>query len=140
MYNYALQIHEEPNGVWLSCPDLPEMHASGESVEEALSTAADALETTLSLYVDQHRAIPPAVFHDAKHHVLYLPALTVAKIVLWNAMCEEGVSRSELARRLGCPRQLANRLVDFLHASKIEQVERALRELGRRLNVTVQAA
>lgn len=52
-------------------------------------------------------------------------------------MLDEGVSRTELARRMGCTRQVVDRLVDFIHASKIEQVERALCLLGRRLSVVL---
>ena len=55
-------------------------------------------------------------------------------------MMDEGVNRAELARRMGISRQVAERLVDFLHASKIEQVERALGLLGRRISLVLEAA
>ena len=103
-------------------------------------TATDAMETALSIYVDQRRPIPPARTQGPAHEVLRLPMLTVAKIALWNARFEEEVSKSELARRLGVNRPQVDRMVDFLHASKIEQIERALAVLGRRLTISVLAA
>jgi antitoxin HicB len=140
MYQYPLELHEESTGVWLSCPDIPEMNASGDNLDEALSEALDGMESALSLYVDQRRKIPQASAPRAGDKVLRLPALTVAKIMLWNALLDEGVTRAELAKRLACSRQVVDRLVDFLHTSKIEQVERALAVLGLHLSVSVQAA
>jgi antitoxin HicB len=140
MYQYPLELHTEPTGVWLSCPDVPEMNASGDTLGEAFAEALNGLESALSLYVEQRRKIPAASPAQDPALVLRLPALTVAKIMLWNAMCDEGVSRAELARRLGVSRQMVDRLVDFLHASKIEQVERALGMLGRRLSLVLEAA
>lgn len=140
MYQYPLELHPEPTGVWLSCPDIPEMNAAGDTLVDAFGEALNGLESALSLYVEQRRRIPAASVPVDPTLVLHLPALTVAKIMLWNAMCDEGVSRAELARRMGCTRQVVDRLVDFIHASKIEQVERALGLLGRRLSLSLEAA
>ncbi|WP_434598616.1 type II toxin-antitoxin system HicB family antitoxin (plasmid) [Pseudomonas sp. R4-76] len=140
MYQYPLEVHREPTGVWLSCPDIPEMNAAGDTLADAFAEALNGMESALSLYVEQRRKIPAASAPSDPALVLHLPALTVAKIMLWNAMLEEDVSRAELARRLGCSRQAVDRLVDFIHASKIEQVERALGLLGRRLSLVLEAA
>lgn len=140
MYQYPLELHEEPTGVWLSCPDIPEMNASGDTLAEAFAEALDGMESALSLYVEQRRKIPAASVPAARSQVLRLPALTVAKIMLWNAMIDGGVTRADLAQRLGCSRQVVDRLVDFLHGSRIEQVERALSVLGLHLALTVEAA
>lgn len=140
MYQYPLELHPEPTGVWLSCPDIPEMNASGDNLPEAMAEALNGLESALSLYVEQRRKIPAPSPAGDPALVLRIPALTVAKIMLWNSMLDEDVSRAELARRLGCTRQVVDRLVDFLHSSKIEHVERALGLLGRRLSLTLEAA
>ncbi|WP_277759582.1 hypothetical protein [Pseudomonas sp. A34-9] len=50
------------------------------------------------------------------------------------------MSKAELARRLDVQRPQVDRLVDFLHHSKIANVERALQQLGRRLSVSMEAA
>ncbi|AIS15537.1 hypothetical protein C4K19_0377 [Pseudomonas chlororaphis subsp. aurantiaca] len=141
MFEYALEVHDEPGSVWLSCAEIPEMHAAGDTLGEALDGALDSIETALSIYVDERRAIPagePGA--KAGHIVLRLPALTAAKIALWNTLLESGMSKAELARRLDVQRPQVDRLVDFLHHSKIENVERALQELGRRISITVEAA
>ena len=141
MFEYALEVHEEPDSVWLSCAEIPEMHAVGDTLEQALDTAIDAIETALSIYVDDRRLIPTGQAREqASDVVLRLPALTAAKVALWNTLLESGLSKAELARRLGVQRPQVDRLVDFLHHSKIENVERALQQLGRRISLSVQAA
>ncbi|KPB61602.1 MULTISPECIES: type II toxin-antitoxin system HicB family antitoxin [Pseudomonas syringae group genomosp. 2] len=140
MYQYPLTQHQEQTGVWLSCPNIPEMNASGHTLTEALDESLNGMESALSLYVDQRRKIPEASLPAGDELVMHLPALTVAKIMLWNSMLDNGVTRAELARRLGCTRQVVDRLVDFLHTSKIEQVERALGLLGRRITLSLEAA
>ena len=60
MYQYPLELHHEATGVWLSCPDIPEMNASGDTLAEAFAEALDGFESALSLYVEQRRAIPRA--------------------------------------------------------------------------------
>jgi antitoxin HicB len=139
-YEYPLEPHHESTGVWLSSPDLPEMNASGDTLDEAFAEALNGMESAFSLYVEQRRRIPVASMPRDDSKVLSLPALTVAKVLLWNAMLDAKMSRLELANRLGCSRQMVDRLVDFLHTSKIEQVERALAELGQRIVLRVQAA
>lgn len=141
MFEYALEVHEEPGSVWLSCAEIPEMHAAGDDLMEALDCALDSMETALSIYVDERRAIPPGKpGGKTGKFVLRLPALTVAKVALWNTLLESGMSKAELARRLDVQRPQVDRLVDFLHHSKIENVERALEQLGYRLTVSVEAA
>jgi antitoxin HicB len=141
MFEYALEVHKEPGSVWLSCVEIPEMHAAGETLDEALDSALDSIETALSIYVDDRRAIPTGGGEIAAGHaVLRLPALTASKVALWNTLLESGVSKAELARRLDVNRPQIDRLVDFLHHSKIENVERALQLLGRRISLSVEAA
>jgi predicted RNase H-like HicB family nuclease len=45
---------------WHGCRDLPELNSYGNDRESAISEALDAIETTLSIYVDQRRVVPVA--------------------------------------------------------------------------------
>lgn len=139
MNAYPVEIHTE-DGIWVTCRDIPELHSAGDDEEEALLEAVDGLETAISIYVDQRRPIPAPSEARPGERLVRLPALTVAKVALWNAMMEQGVGKAELARRLGVHMPQVDRLVDILHNSKIDQVEHALYLLGKRLQVTVEAA
>ncbi|MGS0943699.1 type II toxin-antitoxin system HicB family antitoxin (plasmid) [Pseudomonas luteola] len=140
MNEYPVDVHVEDGCVWVSSPDIPELHSAGDDEAEALLEAVDGLESALSIYVSQRRAIPAASKPKKGQKTVRLPALTVAKIALWNAMVEQGVGKAELARKLGVNLPQVDRLVDFLHNSKIESVEHALELLGRRIRVIVEAA
>jgi len=138
MYDYAIRFEQDDSapGVAVFCRDLPELNSYGDDREHAIREALDAIETTLSLYVDQRRAIPAATPPEGGEHVLHLPAVTVAKIVLWNEMMRRGMRKADLCRLLGIAQTQGDRLVDFLHTSKMEQLESALGALGIRLSVT----
>jgi len=140
MYHYAIRFeHTENAGVAVFCRDLPELTSYGETLEHAVNEAQDAIETTLSIYVDQRRAIPCASPAEAGERVIYLPAATIAKVELWNAMCEQGMRKADLCRLLNISPPQADRLVDFLHPSKISTLESALAKLGKRLMVYAEA-
>ncbi|MCD5996489.1 type II toxin-antitoxin system HicB family antitoxin [Pseudomonas sp. CDFA 602] len=141
MYNYAIRFEQDSDsGLAVFCRDLPQLNSYGDDVEHAMREAVDAIETTLSIYVDERRAIPEATPPLDGERVVYLPAVTVAKIVLWNTMMERDMRKADLRRLLGVHQVQGDRLVDFLHTSKMEQIEAALSALGKRLAVSVEAA
>lgn len=142
MYDYAIRFEQDESapGVAVFCRDLPELNSYGDDREHAIRQAVDAIETTLSIYVDQRRAIPEASAPHIDEHVVHLPTVTVAKIALWNEMVRRDMRKADLCRLLGVNPVQVDRLVDFLHTSKMDQVEAALAALGLRLLVKVQAA
>ena len=140
MYDYPVIIHEDENpGVAVTAPDLPEFNSAGDDIADALRESVDGIETALSIYVDQRRVIPLASKPEPGQQVVQLPAVTVAKIVLWNQMRERGMRKADLCRHLGLAQTQGDRLVDFLHTSKMEAIEKALNALGRRLVVTAES-
>jgi len=141
MYDYAIRFETDTApGLAVYCRDLPQLNSYGDDVAHALREAVDAIETTLSIYVDERRAIPEATPPLDGEHVIRLPAVTVAKIVLWNTMMERDMRKADLRKLLGVHQVQGDRLVDFLHTSKMEQIEAALAALGKRLALSVEAA
>jgi len=140
MYHYALRFEQTEAGIAVFCRDLPELTSYGKDIEHALREALDAIEATLSIYVDQRRAIPHASAARAGERVIYLPAASVAKIELWNAMQAQGMRKASLCRLLEISPLQGHRLVDFLHPSKISTLEQALGKLGRRLMIYAETA
>jgi antitoxin HicB len=140
MFSYAVKVHAEAGSFWSSCRDIPEAHSAGDTVEELLANAVEGLELALTIYVDQTRPIPLPSAPVEGERVVHLPTLLAAKVSLWNAMREAGMRKADLARLLKSSQTKVDRLVDFEHSSKIEQVEVALAALGKRLAVSVEAA
>ncbi|MGH8478033.1 MAG: helix-turn-helix domain-containing protein [Gammaproteobacteria bacterium] len=70
-------------------------------------------------------------------HSVHVPVSTAMKAALYIAMREQGVSKSELARRLGLDEKEARRMLNPRYATKVAAHERALHALGKRVEVVV---
>ena len=136
--DYPLLIEPDDNETLLvSCPDLPEVTTFGEDEEDALQRASDAIEEALAARMARHEHIPSASPLRGRK-AAGLPPLTVAKVGLYLAMREAGIGKAELGRRLGWHGPQIDRLLDLRHRSKIEQIDQALRAVGKVLVVSVQ--
>lgn len=127
-------------GFTVTFRDVPEAITEGDSREEALLRAEDALESALAMYIAAREPLPAPAVPQADEALVPLSALGMAKTALYQAMREQGVGNAELARRLRWHLAQVSRVLDLRHASKMEQVEAALAALGLRLIVDVAAA
>ena len=84
--------------------------------------------------------IPPPSPTGSGQVAVAVPPLVAAKLALYSAMREQGVTKTALAKRLGLSESVVRRLLNPDHRSHINQVEKALRAVGRRLAVEDQAA
>ncbi|KAB1444943.1 type II toxin-antitoxin system HicB family antitoxin [Bordetella bronchiseptica] len=136
MLTYCYTLTPDTNGTNLvEFPDLPEAAAVSETPDDVQANAAAGLEAALQMYVDARRPIPlPSAVADGS---VTLGALATAKALLSNEMVAQGVRKADMARRLGVHMPQVDRLLDVSHASKIEAVEAAFQQLGRRLDVSV---
>jgi antitoxin HicB len=114
--------------------------ATGEEAAEALTQAVDALESAVSMYIEDRRDIPKPSPVKPRGKAVILPALTEAKLALDSTMRANRVGKAELARRLNCHLPQVDRLLDLLHASRLDQLEAAFRVLGKRLDVEIREA
>lgn len=59
-FAYAVQLKRDrrDGGYVVTCRDLPEVVTQGETVEDALSEAADAIDEAIAARVDDSRDIP----------------------------------------------------------------------------------
>ena len=137
MFNYPVTLTPDGDTVLVTFADVPEAITFGTSVEDALAQAADALETGLSFYVDARKALPPASAPQPGQATVRPSALECAKLGVYQAMVDQGMRKSELARRLGWHMPQVDRLFDLRHASKIDQIEAAAHVLGKHLEITV---
>ena len=136
---YAVTLTPDDNGTLLvTVPDLPEALTFGEDRDDALARAIDAIETALmgAMGAREEIAEPSTSGPD----YVTLPALTAAKIALYQAMRSEGVGKAALAKRLGVALPQIDRLLDLRHSSRLDAIERALAALGREMTIVVKAA
>jgi antitoxin HicB len=141
MLQFPVTLKRDTNGTMrVEFPDVPEANTFGEDAGEALMHAVDALESALSMYVEDRRDIPKPSPVKARGKAVILPALTEAKLALYSTMRAHRVGKAELARRLNWHLPQVDRLLDLLHASRLDQLEAAFRALGKRLGVEIREA
>ena len=135
---YPVLLERDDNKtILVSFPDFPEAHTYGDTEAGALARAEDALATVVDAYMKDRRDIPLPSAAIAKHRVT-MPALMEAKIALYESMRRANVTKAELARRLKWHPPQVDRLLAMRHGSRLDQIERALQVLGKRLVVGVE--
>lgn len=135
MLAYPVELAPDGRFLMVTFPDIPEANSQGDSVEDALKMAADALETALDFYFDAGRPVPVPSQPKRGQHTVELRASVAAKVLLLNEMHSQKVRPSELARRLRVTRQEVNRLIDRRYTSKIDGIATALKALGKTLEM-----
>jgi antitoxin HicB len=141
MRAYSAVLTPDPDGGFtVTFRNVPEAITEGDTRDEALLRAEDALESALAMYVAAKEPLPTSSDAPADEVMVPLSALGMAKTALYEAMREQGVDRAELARRLRWHLPQVNRVLDLRHASRMERVVAALAALGLRLIVNVARA
>ena len=99
---YPASIKKDESGFFLvTFPDIPFAATDGKSLKEALVEAEDCLEEAIAVCITDGLAIPEASPVKKNQYTIPLSAQMSAKAALYIAVCEEEISKSELARRLG---------------------------------------
>lgn len=121
----------------MTFPDIPEALTQGDTREEALSAALDALVTAFEFYFEDNEQIPLPSGVNAGDDFVEVPLSVASKVLLLNAFLESRLTQQELAKRIGKPRQEITRLFDLNHATKIDAVQSAAKALGRELTLNI---
>lgn len=140
MLAYPVSIAEDDGWYIVESVDFPNVSAHGETTEEALEDAVDAIATGVSMNIRNGKPLPVASPAIAGQPVVILPTQVVLKALLHGEMLRQKVTKADLARRLGWGQTQAARLLDIRHASKLDAIDQALGVLGQRLDVSVRSA
>jgi antitoxin HicB len=135
---YALDLTPDDNNTLLVTSREFPGATFGDDVEDALRHGLDLVESVLMWKIAEREPIAPPRAQGL--HYVELPALTVAKVKLHNAMLEQNLRKADLVRMLGWKPTQVDRLLDLRHASRLDQLEQAFRALGKRLDISVKDA
>lgn len=134
---YPVNIEISGDSLFVSFPDIPEALTQGETLEESLEMAKDALETALEFYFDDERKVPfPSTLKEGQYFVELQPSLW-AKVLLLNEMVSQKVRPVDLARILNIRPQEVTRLMKLKHPTKIDTLSNAFNAMGKRLDISV---
>ena len=140
IYPVQLTSDSVDGGFTVTCRDFPEVITQGETLTDCLAEAADCLEEAIASRIKRGADIPdPSELQDGEELVA-VPLSMSLKAALYQAMKEEGISKSELARRMGIDEKDVRRMLDPRHSTKAPALERALALLGRKVVIEIHKA
>ena len=136
-YPARLTPDRKDGGYVVTFRDLTEAITQGDSVEEALSEAEGALQAAIEGRLEDGLDIPaPSPLKKGERPVA-TPVTTALKAAVYIALREQGISKSEFARRMHVNEKEARRMLDPKHPTKVPTLERALAALGMRAEIEV---
>lgn len=136
-YPATFEPTERDGGYVVTFADVPEAITEGEDRADAYAMAQDALGVALLTYLEMGKPLPLPV---AIGPMIAPPAEVAAKIAVIETFREAGITRSELARRIGKDEKEARRLLDPDTATKLPLMAAALAAMGQRLVIGLEAA
>jgi antitoxin HicB len=144
MKAYAYRAMFEPGArrgnVMVTFPDVPEAITQGRGEADARAMAEEALGLALLAYLERGKPLPkPRARNRDLVDVAVAPDVA-AKLAVLESFADAGISKSELARRIGKDEKEVRRILDPKHPTKLPALTAALRALGKRLVVGVTEA
>ncbi|RYC10157.1 type II toxin-antitoxin system HicB family antitoxin [Ciceribacter ferrooxidans] len=138
-FAYACRFEptERPGGFVATFDDVPEAITEGEDMADAREMAADALGVALLTYLEMKRPLPEA---KASGEMISPDPEVAAKIAVIETFIEAGLTRTELARRLGRDEKEVRRILDPDTPTKLPMLAAALAAMGKRLVIGLEAA
>jgi len=130
----------EEGGFVVTCRDLPQLITQGDTEHDALEQAADAMDEVFATYMVEGMEFPEPSKAKRREHLVAPPAETMAKAALFVAMRQAGISKLQLARRLGVDEKEVRRLLDPHYGSKLPRIAQAISVLGQRLVIGLEPA
>ena len=138
VYEYPFKFTSAEKGGWvITCRDLPEAISQAEAAEDRAEVASGCLQAALEGRIRHDMELPQPSKPKARELLIAPPAGTAAKAALYVAMREAGVTKMELARRLGVDEKEVRRMLDPGRGSKLARLAEAIEVLGRHLRIAL---
>jgi antitoxin HicB len=139
-YPASFLPEENGKGFHVRFPDLPEALTGGADFEDTLSQAVDCLAEAIAGRIARGDEIPVPSKLKRGQHPVSVPLYLAPKLALYLALREAGISKTELARRLGVSETVIRRMLDPKHNTKPEKIQAALIALSKRIVIRFEDA
>lgn len=140
VYPVNLRRDHQTGGFVVRFNDFPEAITQGNTLEEAISEAADCLEEAVAGRIRRGEPIPAPSRPRARQQLIPVPTPMALKAALYLALMQAGTSKVELAKRLRCDEKEIRRMLDPRHPTKLPRIQAALAVLGKRLALSLEEA
>jgi antitoxin HicB len=136
-YRAQFEPGDRRGNVVVTFPDIPEAVTQGRGQAAARAMAEEALGLALLSYLERGKALPkPRAKARGLIEIAVAPDVA-AKLAVLESFAAAGITKTELARRIGKDEKEVRRILDPKHPTKLPALTAALRALGKRLVVGV---
>ena len=137
-YNYPAEIERDEDGRFVvAFPDFGWGATDGATRDEALAEARDLLRELIAATMRERKGLPEPSRASRRRPLVVPPVPIALKAALYGAFRESGVSQRRLSRELDIAESEVRRMLNPDHATRSATIDRALRQLGKRVSVTV---
>lgn len=134
LFEFAVRLTAaQEGGFVVTCRDLPEVITQGDTLDEALHEAADAMDEAFANRMEHGMLIPVPTAPESGEHLVAPPPETILKASLHLAMRNAKITNVELARRINVDEKEVRRMLDPHHKSKFPRMVSAIGALGEKL-------
>ena len=139
-YRALFEAGDRRGTIVVTFPDVPEAVTQGRGEIDARAMAEEALGLVLLTYVERGDSLPKPRAKGRRLTEIAVAPDVAAKLAVLESFAAAGISKSELARRIGKDEKEVRRILDPRHPTKLPALTAALRALGKRLVVGVAEA
>lgn len=138
MLKYPAVIHNTSDGLWIEFPDLGGAGTQGDTMEELIAMAEDALSGILTVRYDEDLTIPEPSRIEGKNIVyVNVPPEVAVPIRFRKWRKEQGLSQGEIAEKIKAPYQTIQKLEKIGCNPTIKTLRKVARALGKNLLIDV---
>lgn len=128
----------DEGGFVITFPDVPEVVTQGESVQDCVREASDALEEAIIGRINIGEEIPVPSAIRRGQYAIPLPAQSALKAALYEEIRAQGRTKVQMAAHLGIDEKEIRRLLDPHHPSKLPRIAEVLERVGKRVVVSIE--
>jgi antitoxin HicB len=133
-FAYPATLTRDRDERWLvGFPDFPTAHTDGANRTAAMEEAIDCLGSAIAFSMADKAEVPKPSRLKRGQTLVPVPLWIVAKLALYWAIRDLGLTQSELARRLQVRETIVRRMLDPNHNTRPEKIQAALEALGKRV-------
>jgi antitoxin HicB len=140
IYRALCEAGDRRGNIVVTFPDVPEVVTHGRGEADARAMAEEALGLGLLSYLVRGKRLPKPRAKGRNLVDIAVAPDVAAKLAVLESFTAAGITKSELARRIGKDEKEVRRILDPKHPTKLPALTAALRALGKRLVVGVMVA
>lgn len=133
---YIAKLEKEGDNVLVTFPDIPGCNTFGESIEDALKMASEALDLMLETKLEDKDPLPESTLSEDKKNSLY--AIQVrGRLALAYTIFEarRGKTAASLCQKMGITRQAYQKIEDPNAGITFATLEKLAATLGKKLEI-----